>query len=91
MGESRVLNLVSVRHCKETQHWPPRGQQKLPARTPVVGLADPGVDDRDSLLEGGAGLGGLLEEQPGGDRSEKGVRLAQKMQVGPCIPVGIQP
>jgi hypothetical protein len=22
--------------------------------------------------------------------SEKGVRLAQKMQVGPCIPVGIQ-
>ena len=38
-----------------------------------------------------AGLGGLGPGAQGeGPVSEKGVRLAQKMQRGPCIPVGIQ-
>jgi hypothetical protein len=29
-------------------------------------------------------------ESAGGACSEKGIRLVQVMQVGPCIPVGIQ-
>ena len=36
------------------------------------------------------GLGCLFRGGWGGGWSEKGVRLAQKMQVGPCIPVEIQ-
>ena len=38
--------------------------------------------------DGHGGLGRLLRSSPTETLRESGVRLAQKMQVGPCIPVG---
>ena len=45
----------------------------------------------DVALLHGVVVAGVDDVRAGHDLpSENGVRLAQKMQVGPCIPVGIQ-
>ena len=52
------------------------------------GRAGASTESREVAAEVGAGPPPRLSRTEG--CGEKGVRSAQKMQVGPCIPVGIQ-
>jgi hypothetical protein len=45
----------------------------------------------DAYAVAGTAIPFFEQVRPPHDQSEQGLRLAKKMQVGPCIRVGIQP